>query len=159
MFCLASSYVAAWCLFLIWKRKVTLSMTVVFCYTSISTSMVFYKFCTANGRLRNLFLRKFVSSQNQGFYENLTLRKFGAIQYTINTLTKIIITFRPSMYRLGFKQYSLVTTSVEYSLVCTRCCHIEVVGTLLSISYSCYKCMKNFDTRAETDSDFTIRIS
>ena len=38
-------------------------------------------FCTANGGLRNLFLRKFILSQNQGFYEILTLRKFGAIRY------------------------------------------------------------------------------
>ena len=42
---------------------------------------MFYEFCTANGGLQNLFLRKFILSQNQGFYEILTLRKFGAIRY------------------------------------------------------------------------------
>ena len=34
----------------------------------------------ADDGLQNLFLRKFVSSQNQGFYKILTLQKFGAIQ-------------------------------------------------------------------------------
>ena len=49
-------------------------------YTLPSQISVFYEFCTANGGLRNLFLRKFILSQNQGFYEILTLRKFGAIR-------------------------------------------------------------------------------
>ena len=44
-----------------------------------------------NGGLQNLFLRKFVSSQNQGFYENLTLQKFGAIQYVKSHKNTILI--------------------------------------------------------------------
>ena len=51
---------------------------------------MFYEFCTANGGLRNLFLRKFILSQNQGFYEILTLRKFGAIRYTQSKNVELI---------------------------------------------------------------------
>ena len=66
-------------------------MAVVLSYTSISTSMLYlrrYRCFTnseqLNGGLQNLFLRKFILSQNQGFYEILTLRKFGAIRYCVS---------------------------------------------------------------------------
>ena len=52
---------------------------------------MFSEFCTAHGGLRNLFLQKLVSSQNLGFYENLMLQKFGAIQYGIIVFPQTVV--------------------------------------------------------------------